>query len=106
MEALRQRFVGYVVRRRRPAGCGEQLARKREPAAQLKSAITGTYRAVRDKHVPRYLAEFEYRFNRRYDLAAVMLRLRLRRRANLADAVPSHQIREALNKELRVDIRH
>ena len=42
---------------------------------QLKSGITGTYRAIRDKHVPRYLAEFEYRFNRRYDLAAMMPRL-------------------------------
>jgi transposase-like protein len=41
----------------------------------IKSAITGTYRAIRDKHVPRYLAEFEYRFNRRYDLAAMMQRL-------------------------------
>jgi hypothetical protein len=27
------------------------------------------------KHVPRYLAEFEYPFNRRYDLAAMMPRL-------------------------------
>ena len=41
----------------------------------IKTAITGTYRAVRDKHVPCYLAEFEYRFNRRYDLAAMMPRL-------------------------------
>jgi transposase-like protein len=41
----------------------------------IKAAITGTYRAVREKHVPRYLAEFEYRFNRRYDLAAMMPRL-------------------------------
>src|SRR5207237_4940805 len=41
----------------------------------IKSAITGTYRAIRDKHVPRSLAEFEYRFNRRYDLAAMMPRL-------------------------------
>src|SRR5882762_4271604 len=41
----------------------------------IKSAITGTYRAIRDKHAPRYLAEFEYRFNRRYDLAAMMPRL-------------------------------
>ena len=32
-------------------------------------------RAIRDKHVPRYFAEFEYRFNRRYDLAAIMPRL-------------------------------
>jgi transposase-like protein len=41
----------------------------------IKNAITGTYRAIREKHVPRYLAEFEYRFNRRYDLAAMMPRL-------------------------------
>ena len=41
----------------------------------IKTAIVGTYRAIRDKHVPRYLAEFEYRFNRRYDLAAMIPRL-------------------------------
>ena len=41
----------------------------------IKTAIVGTYRALRDKHVPRYLAEFEYRFNRRYDLAAMLPRL-------------------------------
>ena len=41
----------------------------------IKAAITGTYRSINSKHVPRYLAEFEYRFNRRYDLAAMMPRL-------------------------------
>jgi hypothetical protein len=41
----------------------------------IKAAIVGTYRAIDEKHVPRYLAEFEYRFNRRYDLAAMMPRL-------------------------------
>ena len=41
----------------------------------IKAAITGTYRAINSKHVPRYLAEFEYRFNRRYDLAAIISRL-------------------------------
>lgn len=41
----------------------------------IKTAMTGTYRAIRDKHVSRYLAEFEYRFNRRFDLAAMMPRL-------------------------------
>jgi transposase-like protein len=41
----------------------------------IKAAITGTYRSVAQKHVPRYLAEFEYRFNRRYDLAAMLRRL-------------------------------
>src|SRR5215469_9358234 len=30
----------------------------------IKAAITGTYRAINRKHVPRYLAEFEYCFNR------------------------------------------
>ena len=40
-----------------------------------KNSITGTYRAVRNKHAQRALAEFEYRFNRRFDLAAIMPRL-------------------------------
>jgi transposase-like protein len=41
----------------------------------IKTAITGTYRSIAPKHVPRYLAEFEYRFNRRYDLAGMLPRL-------------------------------
>ena len=41
----------------------------------IKAAIVGTYRSIHEKHVPRYLAEFEYRFNRRYDLAAMLPRL-------------------------------
>jgi hypothetical protein len=41
----------------------------------IKATIVGTYRAIHEKHVPRYLAEFEYRFNRRYDLAAMIPRL-------------------------------
>src|SRR5215211_3170538 len=41
----------------------------------MKAAITGTYRSIMPKHVPRYLAEFEYRFNRRYDLAGMLPRL-------------------------------
>jgi hypothetical protein len=36
--------------------------------------IVGTYRSINSKHVPR-LAEFEHRFNRRYDLAAMLPRL-------------------------------
>lgn len=40
----------------------------------IKSAIIGTYRAVR-KHVSRTLAEFEYRFNRRFDLKTIIPRL-------------------------------
>ncbi|WP_157516647.1 IS1595 family transposase [Methylosinus sp. LW3] len=41
----------------------------------IKAAIVGTYRAVGKKHVPRYLAEFEYRFNRQDDLVDMIPRL-------------------------------
>lgn len=72
------------------AGCAHQAIKTgtgptaaRSPAfkwvntalGNIKAAITGTYRAISSKHVPRYLAEFEYRFNRRYDLAAMIPRL-------------------------------
>jgi len=40
-----------------------------------KNAITGTYHAIRGQHAPPYLAEFEYRFNRHYDLEAMIPRL-------------------------------
>lgn len=41
----------------------------------LKNAITGTYHSAGTKHVPRYLAEFQYRFNRRFDLKGMLKRL-------------------------------
>lgn len=41
----------------------------------VKNALLGTFHAIRDKHVPRYLAEFEYRFNRRFDLPVMIERL-------------------------------
>ena len=41
----------------------------------FKSAITGTCRWVSPKHAGRYLAAYEYRFNRRFDLAAMLDRL-------------------------------
>lgn len=41
----------------------------------VKNAIIDSYHAIRDQYVPRYLAEFEYRFNRRYDLKAMIPRL-------------------------------
>jgi hypothetical protein len=38
----------------------------------LKTAITGTYHAFKfTKYTDRYLAEFQYRFNRRFDLATL-----------------------------------
>jgi hypothetical protein len=48
---------------------------------------------VREKHAARYLAEFEYRFNRRYDLGAMIPRLA---RAALATApMPYHLLKLA-----------
>ena len=38
----------------------------------IKSAILATYRAVRKKHLVRTLAEFEWRFNHRFDLAGMI----------------------------------
>lgn len=40
----------------------------------VKNAVTGTYHAIAPKHLPRYLAEFCYRFNRRFDLSALLPR--------------------------------
>jgi transposase-like protein len=40
----------------------------------IKNAMTGTLHAIRSTHVPRYLAGFEYRFNRRFDLPAMIER--------------------------------
>ena len=41
----------------------------------VKTALRGTYHAVRPKYAQRYLAEFEYRFNRRFDLPDIIPRL-------------------------------
>jgi len=41
----------------------------------IKRSIHGTYHAVSPKHLPRYLAEFSYRFNRRFKLAEMLPRL-------------------------------
>ena len=41
----------------------------------LKNSLRGTYHAISAKYAARYLAEFEYRFNRRFDLPAMVDRL-------------------------------
>jgi hypothetical protein len=42
----------------------------------LKTAMAGTYHAFDfDKYAHRYLAEFQYRFNRRFDLRSMLPRL-------------------------------
>ena len=41
----------------------------------VKTALRGTYHGLRAKHLPRYLAEFTYRFNRRFALRDLLPRL-------------------------------
>jgi hypothetical protein len=41
----------------------------------LKTTLSGTYHPVSIKYVSRYLAEFEYRFNRCYSLGTILKRL-------------------------------
>lgn len=42
--------------------------------ANVKNAITGTYHSIQKKHLPRYLAEYCYRFNRRFTLETMLPR--------------------------------
>src|SRR5689334_14928785 len=80
---MREYMVFQGFSGQRPAYWDTLLAAAQVPAfkwvnttlGNIKAAIVGTDRAIHEKHVPRYLAEFEYRFNRRYDLAAVLPRL-------------------------------
>ena len=70
------------------AGCVRDGDRRRESRGRrpefrwvntilgnIKNALCGTYHAVRPKYAQRYLAEFEYRFNRRFDLPDIIPRL-------------------------------
>jgi transposase-like protein len=60
----------------------------------LKNAITGTYHAFDfEKYAHRYLGEFQYRFNRRFDLAGMFKRL-VKDTAK-ADKVPEQKLRLA-----------
>ena len=44
--------------------------------SNLKTAMAGTYHAVKfAKYAHRYLAELQYRFNRRFDLSSILRRL-------------------------------
>lgn len=52
----------------------EEFAWVNTMIGNVKKAIHGTYHAINPKHLPRYLAEFCYRFNRGFDLQAMMPR--------------------------------
>lgn len=59
----------------------------------LKTSLQGVYHQIRKKYVPRFLALFQYRFNRRFDLKELVISaLRLAARSN---PLPLHQIRLA-----------
>ncbi len=51
-----------------PSGSAESTCQIRDEDG----AITGTYRALRKKHIVRYLAEFKWRFNHCFDLLAMI----------------------------------
>jgi transposase-like protein len=55
----------------------EEFAWVNTMIGNVKNAITGTYHSVggNHKHLPRYLAEFCYRFNRRFNLEDMLPRL-------------------------------
>ena len=60
----------------------------------LKTAFSGTYHAFNfAKYAHRYLAEFQYRFNRRFDLSAI--RVRLLRASSVTSPQPERIIRAA-----------
>ena len=62
--------------------------------SNLKTALTGTYHAFDfAKYAHRYLAEVQYRFNRRFNLASILARLL--RAASITSARPAQFIRAA-----------
>lgn len=61
----------------------------------VKNDLRGTYHAVSRKHLPRYLAEFCYRFNRRFNLG-IMIR-HLAQAALHSLPIPQHLLSRAEN---------
>ena len=71
---------GAYTHRAIRTGQGRQAARKppfkwvNTTLANIKSAITGTYRKLGPDHAERYLASFAWRYNRRYQLNTMIPR--------------------------------
>jgi hypothetical protein len=57
---------GYRVRQ--TGGSEPRLSMGQHPAGKPHEQRGGNLPCIREKHVPRYLAQFQYRFNRRYRL--------------------------------------
>ena len=83
-----QCFAATVVQAASPShtpigvGSGRQSVERAEfrcvntVISNLKTAISGTYHSFKfDKYIHRYFAEVQYRFNRRYDLKVILIRL-------------------------------
>ena len=63
----------------------------------IKNALRGTYHAIRPKYAQRYLSEFEYRFNRRFDLPDIIPETCLRGAQDAADAGTATQVTLSLS---------
>ena len=68
--------TAIVVGSGRQAVTRPEFRRVNTVLSNLKTAISGTYHAFKlAKYADRYLAEVQYRFNRRFDLTPILARL-------------------------------
>jgi hypothetical protein len=67
--------IRHHMHRQPPHPCTKPFKWANTMLGNLKNSVAGTYHAIREKHVPRYLAQFQYRFNRRYKLGDMIPRL-------------------------------
>jgi len=65
----------FAIRTRSGSAAARLPVKWANTLGTIKAATTGPSRAVSSKHMPGHLAEFECRFNRRCDLAAMIARL-------------------------------
>ena len=59
----------------------------------VKRAIHGTYHSVSSKHLPRYLAEFSFRFNNRFHMGSMIDRIL--KQATQTNPLPDHRLKLA-----------
>ena len=59
----------------------------------VKRSIHGTYHSISSKHLPRYLAEFNFRFNNRFDMGS-MVEI-LIKQAIMSKPLPYHKLKLA-----------
>jgi len=60
----------------RTALCDRHVQRRdHQLGSNIKRSLHGSYHHISSKHLPRYLAEFSYRFSRRFSLREMFPRL-------------------------------